>query len=53
MCEVASKVFTNKWEAISSAKRIIKSQNNINPDTTAYAMVWAGKQMIEYIDLSK
>ncbi len=53
MCEVASKVFTSKWKAISSAKRIIKAQHYINPDNTAYAMVWAGKQMIEYIDLSK
>ena len=53
MCEVASKVFTNKWEAISSAKRIVKHQNSIDPDTTAYAMVWTGKQMIEYIDFSK
>ena len=51
MVEVASQLFTNKWEAIASAKRIIKSQNNINPDTTAYAMVWAGKQMIEYIEM--
>ena len=53
MIEVASKVFTNKWEAIASAKRIVKHQNSLNPDTTAYAMVWSGKQMIEYIDFSK
>ena len=53
MCEVASKVFTNKWDAISSAKRIVKSQHYINPENTAYAMVWAGKQMIEYIDFTK
>ena len=53
MVEVASQLFTNKWEAIASTKRIVKHQNVLDPGTTAYAMVWGGKQMIEYIDLSK
>ena len=47
---LASKVFANKSEAIASAKRIVKQQNSLDFDTPTYAMIWSGKQMIEYID---
>lgn len=42
--------FTDANEAVSSAKRIIKSQKEIDPLCTSYAMVWNGKRMISYID---
>lgn len=46
----AKKDFLNKDEAINSAKRIVDSQNKINKENCTYAMIFAGKKMIEYID---
>lgn len=53
MTVVASYLYTNKYKAISSAKRIVKQQNRVDPDANSYAMVWGCKQLIEYIDFSK
>lgn len=45
-----SDAFKNILAAKLSAERIIKNQKNIDPSTTAYAVVWKGRQMVEYID---
>lgn len=37
-------------EAIISAQRIIKNQKSINPDSTAYAVVWNKRNMVGYFD---
>lgn len=42
--------FAKKDEAIASVKRIINHQKSIDPNFTAYAMVWDNKKMIYYID---
>jgi len=42
--------FDKKEDAIASVKRIINQQKKLNPECTAYAMVWDNKKMIYYID---
>lgn len=42
--------FTDLITAQLSAKRIISSQKKIDPSTSAYALVWNGKTMVNYID---
>lgn len=36
--------------AKQSAERIIKTQKEIDPSTTAYACIWIGNKMVSYID---
>lgn len=47
---VCGTTFAKKEEAIASVTRIIKHQKKLNPECTAYAMVWDNKKMIYYID---
>ena len=42
--------FTDLVKAQVSTKRIINHQKMIDPSTTAYAVIWYGKNMINYID---
>ena len=42
--------FTDLVNAQVSAKRIISNQKKIDPSTSAYALVWYGKTMVNYID---
>ncbi len=46
----AKKEFVDLNEAITSAERIVNSQNAINNEDCTYAMIFAGKQMIKYIE---
>lgn len=46
----AKKEFVDVNEAIASAERIVNSQNAINNEDCTYAMIFAGKQMIKYIE---
>ena len=45
-----NETYTDINSAKESAKRIIDSQKNIDPSTTAYAIVWDHKKMVGYFD---
>ena len=47
---IASNSFINKTDAQTSASRIAKMLKNQNPEECTYAMIWQGKQMIDYIE---
>lgn len=48
---IASKTFMNKPDAIESATRIVSSEHFVHPEANTYAMIWSGKQMVDYIDI--
>jgi hypothetical protein len=47
---VASQYFQTKFEAEKSGRRIAKMLKDNEPDECTYVMIWAGKQMINYIE---
>ena len=42
--------FKSVNDAINSAQRIIKTQKSIDPESTAYAVVWNKRNMVGYFD---